>query len=420
MLRFNDKQKEYWQKAHCRWNIKSGATRSGKTFVDFYNIPKRIRACTGQGLIVLLGNTKGTLERNILTPMRNIWTPSLVGNISSDNTVNLFGRRCYALGADKINQVSKIQGSEIEYCYGDEITTWNEEIFTMLKSRLSAPNSCFDGTCNPEGPAHWLKSFIDSAEEKGLDIFSQSYTIYDNPRLPRSFVENLEKEYAGTVAFDRFILGKWQAAQGVIYRKFADDPERFIIDKAPDDISYCTIGVDFGGSTSAHAFILVGVSKDFRKLYVLDEYYKKKEISPDELQSDFLDFVRSAQSKYNVPTVRCDSAETVLINGLRNAAARESLPISVKEAKKGAIIERIRFFQSLMAFDGFRVMRHCKHLISALSGALWDSKSQKDVRLDDGSINIDSLDAMEYASEDVMDTISAVVGLHILKKEGAA
>lgn len=415
-MEFNQKQKEFWQNCNHRWNIKSGATRSGKTFLDFYNIPRRIRSCTGQGLIVLLGNTKGTLERNILTPMRNIWTPSLVGNVSSDNTVRLFGRKCYALGADKVNQVSKIQGSEIEYCYGDEVTTWHEDIFTMLKSRLSAPTSCFDGTCNPDGPTHWLKQFIDSAPEKGLDVFSQSYTIYDNPRLPRSFVENLEKEYAGTVYFDRFILGKWQAAEGTIYRKFADDSERFIIDNAPDDIAFTCIGVDFGGSGSAHAFILLGFSKDFRRIYVLDEYYKKKEIGPDELQRDFIEFVLSAKSRYNVSECFCDSAETVLIEGLKNAIVREKISLDVRCAIKGEILGRIRFFQSLMAFDGFRVMRHCKHLISALRCSVWDSKKQGDVRLDDGSVNVDSLDAMEYAAEKYMKTVSAVVGLHILKR----
>ena len=157
MIEFSPLQKEYWNHANRRWNIKQGATRSGKTYLDYFMIPKRIRATKGNGLLLLLGNTKSTLERNILEPMRNIWTSALVGNISSNNTVNLFGKRCYALGADKISQVSKIQGAGIEYCYGDEMTTWNEEVFQMLKSRLSAPNSCCDGTCNPDSPSHLYK-----------------------------------------------------------------------------------------------------------------------------------------------------------------------------------------------------------------------------------------------------------------------
>lgn len=60
------KQKEYWNNSSSRWNVKSGATRSGKTYLDYYLIPKRIRAVSGrEGLVVILGNTKGTLQRKI-------------------------------------------------------------------------------------------------------------------------------------------------------------------------------------------------------------------------------------------------------------------------------------------------------------------------------------------------------------------
>ena len=123
MNKWSDKQLDFWSNANRRWNIKSGATRSGKTYMDYFRIAKKIRACKGLGLIVLLGNTKGTLERNILDPMREIYGPSLVGTIGSNNTVRLFGKKVYALGADKKNQVARIQGAAIEYCYGDEITT---------------------------------------------------------------------------------------------------------------------------------------------------------------------------------------------------------------------------------------------------------------------------------------------------------
>ena len=54
----------------------------------------------------------------------------------------------------------------------------NKEVFQMLKSRLDKPYSCFDGSCNPEHPTHWLKEFLDTPE---LDIYLQKYTIFDNP-----------------------------------------------------------------------------------------------------------------------------------------------------------------------------------------------------------------------------------------------
>ena len=90
----SSKQREYLQNCNRRWNIKTGATRSGKTWLDLLvTIPKRLLAYRDEGLIVLLGNTKGTLERNILDPMRRMWGPELVGDIGSDNTAQLFGRQ---------------------------------------------------------------------------------------------------------------------------------------------------------------------------------------------------------------------------------------------------------------------------------------------------------------------------------------
>lgn len=155
----------------------------------------------------------------------------------SDSTVMLFGKKCHILGADRENAVSKLQGAGIEYCYGDEITTWNKQVFDMLKSRLDKPNSCFDGTCNPAGPSHWFLKFLES----DADIYRQHYTIYDNPNLPLEFVENLEREYRGTVYFDRFILGKWVMAEGLVYPMFGEDN---IADAAPEGDWY--ISVDYG------------------------------------------------------------------------------------------------------------------------------------------------------------------------------
>ncbi|MBQ8130819.1 MAG: PBSX family phage terminase large subunit, partial [Clostridia bacterium] len=74
-MRLTEKQSEYIRRAVRRWNFKGGATRSGKTWLDVhYVIPARIRSRAGQpGLTVLLGISRGTLERNVLTPMRALY-----------------------------------------------------------------------------------------------------------------------------------------------------------------------------------------------------------------------------------------------------------------------------------------------------------------------------------------------------------
>ena len=235
-------QKEYWNNANRRWNVKTGATGSGKTFLDFYLIPKRIRACKGNGLIVFLGNTRSTLCRNILDPMREIYGERAITNVNNDNVAYLFGKKVYCLGADKVNQVSKIQGATIEYAYGDEVTTWNKEVFEMLKSRLRCPNSCFDGTCNPDNPNHWFKKFLDS----DADIYKQKYIIDDNPFLPAKFVEELKKEYAGSVYYKRYILGEWAIAEGLVYGMFEREKNVFSGPFAYRDDSSYYLSIDYG------------------------------------------------------------------------------------------------------------------------------------------------------------------------------
>ena len=397
------KQIEYLQNCSHRWNVKTGATGSGKSFVDYtVTIPKRILAARGEGLLVLLGNTQGTLARNILEPMRKFWGPDLVGNISSDNTVKLFGKRCYVLGADNKKHVARIQGATFEWVYGDEVTTWSEEVFRMLQSRLRCEHSAFDGTCNPDSPHHWFKRFLDS----DADLYQQSYTI-DDGALPANVVAELKREYAGTVYYNRYILGQWAAAEGVIYRLFAEDPDRFLWpDEKPLYPWRVYIGVDFGGNGSRHAFVATGQLSGDRAGVVVLASRRVDAAGTDEayLSKAFLQFVEDVFSRWGeIHAVYCDSAEQVLKNSLRSAlqATRFAwLAGRVYNARKNPINDRIRLTSLLMGSGRFWYLPAAKTVRDALSSALWSGKHPGvDERLDDGTTDIDTLDAFEYTIE---------------------
>ena len=397
MMQLSPKQKEFWNNCNCRWNIKTGATRSGKTYLDYYIIPKRIRACRGDGLIVLLGNTQGTIERNVLEPMRSIWG-SLVGTISSNNKAKLFGRDVYVLGADKKNQVARIQGAGIEYCYGDEITTWSQDVFQMLKSRLDKPNSCFDGTCNPDNPNHWFKEFLDSK----ANIYHQHYTIDDNPFLTDEFVTALKQEYYGTVYYNRFILGQWVRAEGAIYKLFAGSPDRYFIsfeELKRKKIQMINVGVDFGGNLSKHAFVATGITNDYEVIVLVSERHDA-DTDSDKLSMLFIDFIKRVFDMYsNIDTIYCDSAEQVLIRTLKKALYDNGFNISVRNASKIEIVDRIRLVAGLISRNKFFYTGNADTVKDALTNAVWDETKIKTVRLDDGSSDIDTLDAMEYSIE---------------------
>lgn len=429
-MQLSSKQNEYIVNATHRWNIKSGAVRSGKSYVDTaFVVPFRIRERAGKpGLNVVLGVSKESIERNVLQPMREIYTDTLIGTINSRNIARICGEDVYCLGAEKISQVAKIQGSSIKYCYGDEIAKWNKEVFQMLKSRLDKPYSCFDGSCNPEHPTHWLKEFIDNPE---LDIYLQPYTIFDNPFLPEEFVEQLCKEYEGTIYYDRLILGLWKRAEGAIYKRFADNPEAFrcdivdCLDSDPwrkqfrkQDIVSIEIGLDFGGNQSGHSFVARGYTDDYQDVIgIKSRRIMAKDFGEDidsnKLDELFCEFVQEVIEKYsvctkrgntvtycNVESVYWDNAETVLGNSIRNAAEKKFPWIIVRPAKKKTINDRIRCTVRLMGAGRFFITDDCKTLESALSDAVWDKEvKDKDERLDDGSSDIDTLDAFEYTIE---------------------
>jgi len=268
---FSPMQQEYFKNATHRWNFKTGATRSGKTFMDYFVIPKRIERCTGDGLIVIIGHTKQTVQKNVIDPMQRIWGMSLVGNVSqTTGATKIFGKRCYVVAADNKARVDALRGSSIEYCYGDEVATWDKGLFEMLKSRLDRPASTFDGTCNPDTPSHWLKEFLDSE----ADIYQQSYTIYDNPFLQPEFVHNLEKEYAGTVYFDRYILGRWTLAEGLVYKNFDPEKNTYSTPLTEEVIQRSTkyIAVDYG-TANPMVFLKIYHDPEAKIIYVDDEYY---------------------------------------------------------------------------------------------------------------------------------------------------
>lgn len=401
-MQLTEKQNEYIRNATHRWNIKTGAVRSGKSYVDTaYTIPARIRDRVGKpGLTVIFGVSRDTIERNVLQPMREIYGSGLVGTINNRNMAWVCGENAYCLGAEKVSQVAKVQGSSIKYAYGDEVAKWNREVFEMLKSRLDKPYSCFDGACNPENPTHWLKEFIDS----DVDIYVQKYTIFDNIYLPKEYVENLCKEYEGTVYYDRLIEGTWKRAEGAIYRMFADDPDRFIRPVNRKDIKEIRIGIDFGGNGSGHSFVATAILWNGIVQPVMSRKHMKKDfpqgIDANKLSELFLQFVADVIAKYGKPQYAFwDNAETVLGQSIENACRKEFPSLLVLPAQKKKINDRINYTVRLMGAGRFFITPDCLTLKKALQDAVYNSKVLQEERLDDGSTDIDTLDAFEYTIE---------------------
>lgn len=391
-MELSRKQSEFIRKAHCRWNFKGGATRSGKTYLDCrWVIPMRIRERAGRdGIVVVLGVTKATIERNILGPMRSIYGPDWVGEISGDNTVWLFGERCYALGAATAAQVSKIRGASVKYCYGDEVADWAGEVFELLKSRLDREYSCFDGTFNPQHPEHWLKKFLDS----GADIFCQTYTIDDNPFLTERFKESLKKEYAGSVFYDRYILGRWSAAEGLVYPMFQENMDTLVVDRVPEEArrgGKWYIAVDYGtvNPTAAGLWCVWG-----GKAWMAAEYYyDSRKTGRRRTDEEHYREIEKLAGEIPIQRVIADPSAASFKETIRRHGR-----FGVWDADN-RVLDGIRLTASLLQGGVLRFHRSCRDILREFQAYRWDADARDDAVLKEYD---HAMDQMRYFAATVM------------------
>ncbi len=415
----SDKQIEFSQKQEevisllkheklKRINLLEGSVRSGKTWISLVLWAMWVATQPKDASFLMAAKTLTALERNNLNLLSSLVGADNFRFSIASKKAELFGRNVYLEGASDVRAENKIRGLTLCGAYVDELTLIDEDFFVMLLSRLSEPDAKLFATTNPDSPNHWLMTnYIERAECGELDFLRIKFSIEDNPYLSKEYIRSLKNEYTG-VFYQRFIKGEWVAAEGVVYPEYADNPQKFLKDKPQDDVSFATIGVDFGGNKSAHAFVCLGFTKGFRRCVVLDEFYLKEQISPERLCNEFVAFCRRQKERYRVYEAYCDNAETTLIRGLSNAVINCGLAIDVKKAKKTKIIDRIRFINALIASSRFEVLKSCSNVNDALCQAVWDSSEQCDVRLDDGYRNVDSLDALEYAAEPYMKEMMSV------------
>lgn len=385
-ISLSPKQNEYIRNAGKRWNLKVGAVRSGKSFVDVaFVIPDRLRRLKDeQGLNVILGVSKETIERNVLQPMREIYTDLVVGNINSRNIARVCGVEVYCLGAEKVSQVSKIQGSSIKYCYGDEIAKWNREVFAMLQSRLDKPYSCFDGSCNPEYPGHWLKEFIDRED---INSYIQKYTIFDNPFLPEKFIDDLCREYAGTVYYGRYIEGEWTLAEGLVYPMYQD-----AIAELPEGgaSQYC-LSLDYG---TQNAFAALLWAKYGETWYAVKEYYYSgRDTGAQKTDEEYGDDMDAFTA--DVPLIYGQKLKTIVDPSAASfiALLRKRERYRVVPADND-VADGIRETATAMKTGKAKMSPECKNLIRELQGYVWDEDAADDRPVKE---NDHCCDSMRYA-----------------------
>ena len=266
---------------------------------------------------------------------------------------------------------------------------------------------------NPDNPKAWIYTdYIDKyAAQNDAGTFLGGYnyghfTIDDNINISDQRKAEIKSQYdTTTVWYKRDILGLRIPADGIIFQSFANNPEAYIIeDVDAAHITAINIGIDFGGNKSKTVFVAAAFIDGFKRLAVIADHKiegSKGEISSEIINRDFIAFVKALYQRFNPILIKfawADNENQAVINSLRFACAKARLFIKVVDCYKAPRNDRIAALSSLMAQGRFAVMRCCKNVIGSLSEQIWDPKvKDRDERLDDGTCDIDTADALEYS-----------------------
>lgn len=403
----NPKQFDFMVYDDARINLLSGSVRSGKTYISLLKWAIFVASMPQNCEFLMTGKTLTSLKRNCLGLLQDLVGDNFKYSISQKSGT-LFGRKIWLEGANDDRAESKIRGMTLAGSYVDELTQIPFDFYKMLLSRLSVKNAKFYATTNPDSPSHWVKEHIIDNEE--IDKKVWNFTLDDNEILKREneeYFENLKKEYMsmGGVFYERFILGMWVLAEGLIYKQFANNSELFIKEQAIDEYGnklnfmIISIGIDYGATEGETEFKATGITGMFREVWTIDEMKLKGLHTPEQMYEKFVEFYKRVVDEYGKVT-HCfadyGALGQVLTFGLNKHLQRNGIPLQVKDCIKGKIIDRIQLDCQLFAQSRRFILGKCKYLIEAYKQAVWDEKKE-DTRLDDGTTPIDDLDASEYS-----------------------
>lgn len=404
----NPKQLDFMLYEDKRINLLTGSVRSGKTYISLLKWAIFVGTMPENCEFLMTGKTITSLKRNCLGLLQDLVGSNNFSYSISQKSGVLFGRKVWLEGANDDRAESKIRGMTLAGAYVDELTQIPFDFYKMLLSRLSVKNAKLYATTNPDAPTHWVKeSIIDNDE---IDKKIWSFTLDDNEILKREneeYFENLKKEYMsmGGVFYERFILGLWVLAEGLIYKQFANNSELFIKDEAKDEYGnkinfmLISIGIDYGATEGETEFKATGITTMFREVWTIDEMKLSGLHTPEQMYEKFVEFYKRVVNEYGKVTHAFGdygALGQVLTYGLNRHLQQTGIPLKVQDCIKGQIIDRIYMDQMLFAQSRRFILSKCKYLIEAYKQAVWDEKHE-DTRLDDGTTPIDDLDASEYS-----------------------
>jgi PBSX family phage terminase large subunit len=341
-------------------------------------------------MFILAGKSIGSLNRNVIRPLLQILTTwGLKYKINrSDNYLIVGNNTYYMFGANNESAQDLIQGLTAAGFYADEVTLFPKSFVDQAISRCSIENSKIFMNCNPGSPHHYIKEdFIDQHEER--NIYHLHFLMEDNPSLSDQIKRRYERLFSG-VFYQRYVLGEWVLAEGVIYDMF--DKQKNTYTQLPQGDYKQIIGIDYGTSNPT-TFLKLYISTKGSKprVYIDDEYYfSGKDEGWSKTDAQYADDLESFIKGDKPHKIYVDPSAASFISELKYRN-HNVIPAD------NDVLDGIRKCSTMFQNNTLKVNKEkCPHLLDELSEYSWDEKAQEKGEDKPLKINDHCVDAMRY------------------------
>ncbi|MBO5572093.1 MAG: PBSX family phage terminase large subunit [Ruminococcus sp.] len=372
--------------------ICDGAVRSGKTLSMSLGFVLWASASFDGGAFAICGKTVTSLRRNVITPllpMLRDYGFTCIEKVSRsyiDLTFLGHTNRFYLFGGRDEGSAALIQGMTLSGVFLDEAALMPRSFVEQALARCSVSGSKMWFNCNPDNPAHWFYTeWIKKAEEKHALYIH--FTMDDNPSLSDALKQRYQRLYSGAF-YDRFVLGKWTASQGVVYPMFSEKKHVYSGDVGCERF---VISCDYG-TVNPSSFGLWGLSGGV--WYRLSEYYyssKREGVSRTD-EEHYAALERLAGGR-EISRVIVDPSAASFIECIRRHGR-----FRVVKADND-VITGIRNVSSALSENRLRFHESCKDIIREFHLYSWNEKTGTDAPIKE---NDHAMDDMRYFVADML------------------
>lgn len=382
--------------------IADGSIRSGKTVSMALSFVMWAMNSFEEQNFAMCGKTIGSFRRNVLMVLKLMLASRgyKVKDHRADNfleisfkgKINYF----YIFGGKDERSQDLIQGITLAGVLFDEVALMPESFVNQATGRCSVDGSKFWFNCNPDGPYHWFKTdWIDKVIEKNLLYLH--FTMDDN----LSLTEKIKKRYASLysdVFFQRYILGLWVVAEGIIYDMFSEEKHLFDSITTNEATKYY-VSCDYGTQNATVFLLWQNGLND--KWYCIDEYYYSgRDESTQKTDNAYADDLEKFIAGRKIEAIVVDPSAASFIALLKERKYK------IKPARND-VLDGIRFTGTMLNLQRILFNRKCESTIKEFSSYVWDSKACE--RGEDKPIkqHDHAMDAVRYFCYTIIHKLSA-------------